>query len=534
MKMLATLIAITLASSAVAHAAPSALEPIPGGLPAGERFALGSGLTVVLVPNPANPWLELHLGFRAGGGADPAGKEGLASLLGRMLTAGTPELPEQALAEELARLGATIAPDVGMDSFVLSGQIPTFSDETTKRFLDIFFDAALWPTLPADILEREKTLRRGLLRRIGDNPEALVEIAAKLAAYGDGPFGRTTLGSLASIARIERADVAAFHAALFNPRHGVLVIGGAFDPKAMRAWLERRFDRCPYGIKPEERPASCRFGDGQQASAGALPGRFARLCATPSVPCGKEGGNVACTGDVAPICFDNPLADAAPVTAGLPGPRTIHVVIDDAGLTQIPFRLVGPNPITMVDPRWPAFRVGTFVLGGDFTSRLNALLRTKEGLTYGAYFQPAFGGHASGAMSVSTDATPDALPKAVSLAKREVDRLRTEPVPKDELATARAMMVNGFAFKFETLSNTLEQYLTLELASVPLSWLASWRDVLARPNAEQIRQSMAVLDPMHLALVVVGPADLAATVARLGHGPVTTVSAADLIATGLP
>jgi len=486
-----------------AHAAP--LDPVPAGLPAAERYQLDNGLTVLLVPNQANPYLDIQLAFRAGGGADPAGKEGLASLLGRMLSAGVPGLDEPALAAELARLGGWIGPDAGMESFGLGGQIPALADKDVRRFLELFAAMALTPSLPADVLEREKTLRLGTLERVADNPESLAEIAVKLAAFGNNAFGFSGYGTPKSIPRIGAGDIAGLHAALFNPTHGVLVVGGAFEPVAMRQWIDVHFGQ------------SAPWSPSQHTVAGKIPGHMAKLCAVDRTS--------------AEVCFDNLLA--SPPTVLKEEVRTIHIVVDDPGLSQIPWRLVGVNPVSMLDARWPAFKIGTFMLGGDFTSRLNTTLRTKEGLTYGAYFETGFGGYYSDAMNISTDATPDALLKSIGLGMAEVKKLANEPLPELELTQSRAMMVNGFAFKFETLTDTVDQYLTLELASMPFSWLADWRAMLGRPTAAEIQSSLSVIDPDRMTLIIAGPASLAPTIAKLGHGKVVTITAAELLSNGL-
>jgi predicted Zn-dependent peptidase len=208
------------------------------------------------------------------------------------------------------------------------------------------------------------------------------------------------------------------------------------------------------------------------------------------------------------------------------------VTIDDPNLSQIPYRLATRNPIAMNDPSWPAFRLGTFVLGGDFTSRLMQTLRVKEGLTYGAYFAPDFGGHASGAMMVASDATPDALLRALTLAQAELERLVSTPIEGAELDMNRAMLVEGFAFKVETVSKTVEQYLSLALAGLPPTWLASWRDRLATPDTKAVQAAMGALDSKALSLVVAGPASLADALKTV-KPDLRVISARDLLTTGL-
>ncbi len=488
-------LALTLGLTTLSHATPTPLTPIPDGLPKAIHFVLPNGLEVILVPNAINPILELHLGFRTGSGADVLSKEGTASLLGRMTTAGLVDLPEQALAKELARLGAWISADVDAESFSIGGQVPTFDNTEVLRFLDLFFRVALDNPLSADLLEREKTLRLGALSRALDNADALAEVAATMVAQA-GPAGRPGFGTFASVPTITRDDLVTFRDRVFAPKNGVLVIGGALDEGGLINWLTERLATWNPAVTIE---------------AGPLPGRPRRLC--------LDNG-----------CLDNHVA--MPNTATVAA-DTLLITIDDPNLSQIPFRLVGKNPITMLDPRWSAFRLGTFILGGDFTSRLMQTLRVREGLTYGAYFSPDFGGHESGAMMVSTDATPDALTKAITLAKAELTIMIETPIPSDELERSRLMLVEAFAFKFETISKTLEQYTSHALASIPLSWLADWKKSLAAPTADDVAKTMAPIAPDQLALIVAGPASLETQLKAVGHGKLRIISARDLLTRGL-
>lgn len=488
-------IVLALAPLAAAPHTPAAraLSPWPTELPQATAYTLDNGLEVILVPNTNNPILEVQLGFRVGSGADPIGREGTASMLGRLATAGLPDKNEQDIARELAKMGAYISADVSLESFVLGGQIPTFDDQEVVRFLDLFAALVTDNPLPADVLEREKSLRLGLLTQASDNAEAMVEVAARMAAL-PGPWSRPSFGTLLSIPTLTRDDLTAFRDRAFTPKNAVLVIGGAFDERGLKAWIARRFGAWMSQVEVE---------------AGPLPARPARLC-------------------LAGTCLEN-LVAVAPVASPR---RAVLVTIDDANLSQIPYRLATRNPVSMNDPTWPSFRLGTFVLGGDFTSRLMQTLRVKEGLTYGAYFSPDFGGHVSGAMMVSSDATPDALLRALTLARDELTRLVSTPIEEAELEMNRAMLVEGFAFKVETVSKTVEQYLSLALAGLPPTWLASWRTRLASPDAASVKAAMSSLDPGALSLVVAGPAHLADTLKTMAPD-LTVISARELLERGL-
>jgi zinc protease len=480
--------------SGAASALP--LEPPPPPLPPATRLELRNGLRVVLIPNPSTPILEVQLGFRTGSNADPKGRSGTASLLGRMTTGGLRDLPEPELARELSRLGGSISADVSPESLTIAGQVPTFSEPALRRFLDLFFSCVLDNPLVPDVVAREKTLRGGLFSRVLENPDALADLAARLLTLG--PSGRPTYGTPTSVSAITPADLAFFRDRVFVPQNGVLVIGGAFDPGALLAWLDTRLATW----------------DGRDVTleAGPIPGRYKRLC--------REAR-----------CLDNPSTSADTATRAR---RIILVTPDEPQLSQVPFRLTTSNPITLTHPQWPAFQLATFLLGGDFTSRLMQTLRVREGLTYGAYFSPDFLPHEPSAMMVTTDATPDMVPRAVTLALEEVARLAQEPIEDAELERSRKLLRESFAFKFETISHVVDLYLGLELSNLPYAWLASWKAQLAAPISSEVTASMAHLAPSSLALVVVGPAELAAPLRTLDFGDPVIVRARDLLDHGIP
>ncbi len=487
-------------SASAAPAAAGASAPLS--LPAVERFQLRNGLEVLLIPNATNPYVEMQLVARAGSALDPAGQEGLAALTATMLTNGTPTLSEEEVARTLEAMGAELSAWADLQTFNVRGSVITLEPRDLERFQGLFVDVVRNATFPEDSLAKTRTLRLSALKRLADDHNSLANLGLMAALYSGTPRGRLSTGTLTTLPKLQRADLVAFRDRVVVPRHSVLAIGGSFDPQAMRAWVEQAF-------------GDPSWGEGV-CTPGEIEGRCAQLC--------KDGQ-----------CLTNPFANRAepkrPMSAAGRGRTVLLLDRDDPSINQIQWRLGQDGDVTLLDPAWPAFRLGTHILGGDFTSRLNQVLRVKEGLTYGARFAVDFGGQHSGPMYVSTFVSPKDLGRAVELSLVELRGVVAQPPPEPELTAAKAKIINQFPFKFETVSDTLEQYLHLTVDGVPVTWLEGYTAALAAPTDAQVHQSLGRLDPDRMVLVAVGNRDLIPTLQRFGQVRVVKVS--DFLSTGL-
>lgn len=91
-------------------------------------------------------------------------------------------------------------------------------------------------------------------------------------------------------------------------------------------------------------------------------------------------------------------------------------------------------------PDFNGLQVAATVLGGYFGSRLVKNLREDKGYTYGIYSAMLNMEH-SGYFAVASDVTAAATDDAVAEILREVERLRSEPVPMAELDMVRNIIV---------------------------------------------------------------------------------------------
>lgn len=482
---------------------PPLPEPDGPSMPTVERFQLPNGLSVLLMPNHANPYVEARFVARAGTSVEPPGKEGLAQLTASMLTNGTSRHGEAQIADLLESMGARVAASSSLETFEIAGSIVTLEPDDLMVFLDLFTEIVRRPSFPEASFERTRALRTSALQALSKNPAALADAALRALLYAGGVRGRPASGTLDSLPALTHGDLSSFHQRVVIPQHSVLAFAGDFDLGAMRAWIADTFGDPSWGrdvCQPSDRPGFC-----------------SQLC---------QGS----------LCYANPLAsgtysDPVAVRAAFQGIDVLVLDRGEANLSQVHWRLGQDNPVTILDPSWPAFRLGTQVLGGDFTSRLNTVLRVQEGLTYGAHYNVDFGVNDSGVMAVSTEVAPRDVRRAIDLSLRELDRVVRERIPPGELESFRRKIVNAFPFKFETITDTLEQYLYLEVAGVPSTWLETYRERLAGPGQGDVHAAMKTITPHKMSLVAVGNQDLAS--ALTPYGRVRIVSIESFLRSGL-
>ena len=483
--LLMLLVALLLAASASAKTA----------LPQIERFTLPNGLEVLLLPDGANPFVDLRFFVKAGASSDPVGKEGLADLTASMLTNGTATRSEDDIAEALDDMGASLSASASIDGLMLNGSVVTLDAAHLGTFLEVFHDVLRNATFPQASLEKTRKLTQAGIKRLADNHSALASKAFRAALYGAGPRGR--VATLDSLAAISREDLIDYRDRVIIPQHGVLAIAGDFDLAMMRTWIDAHLADGAWG------KGVCRPSD--------VAGTCGRLC----------------KGDA---CLDNPMASSR--YADTPSPPTVLLVDrDDPAINQIQWRMGMDTPVVLTDLDWYAFRVGTQILGGDFTARLNTTLRVKEGLTYGARFHVAFGARDSGAMRISTYVAPKDLARALELSVSEIEGIKKAPLELSEVDNFKAKIINAFPFRFETVSDTLGEYLMLAAEGVDVAWLETYTDKIQAPTPQAIHAALQAITPTTMTLVAVGNRDLIPILAT--YGRVKVITADDFLHSGL-
>ena len=129
---------------------PAALAPRPISLPSWHQTTLANGLAIVIVEDSRLPLTSFRLAFRFGDAHDPAELPGLSDMLAGLLTEGTESRNSRQIADEVARMGATLTAGASSDYTTVAGSaLSRFNDSIFELIADVTRNHPI-PALPTD------------------------------------------------------------------------------------------------------------------------------------------------------------------------------------------------------------------------------------------------------------------------------------------------------------------------------------------------------------------------------------------------
>jgi zinc protease len=462
------------AAPALAQAPDRSAPPKPGPapslkLPAIQKRQLGNGVPVWIVELHEVPVAQVDLVLRSGSAADPARKEGLASLMTAMLDEGAGSRDALALADAIDFLGAELTTGGGFDSMSVRLHVPV---SRLGEALPLMADVALRPSFPQKELDRLRDERLTVLQQARDEPASIAGAAFNRAVFGAHRYGTGTLGTTATLKSFTVDELRAFHAQHFTPAHAALLVVGDLTPDTVLPLLEQAF-------------GTWKVAESTKSAQGAL-----------SAPPQVKARNV--------------------------------VLVNKPGAAQSQIR-IGWVGVPRSTPDFFAIQVMNTILGGAFTSRLNQNLREQHGYAYGASsvfeMRRAPGPFYAGA-GVQTDKTVESLREFF----KELEGI-AQAVPPDELAKAKNYVALRFPRRFETTRNIAGQLADVFVYDLPENYFATYVDRIQAVTAADVqRVAKTFVQPGRFAVVVVGDLKtIEAPVRGLSLGPVSIMKVEEAI-----
>ena len=216
---------------------PASLSPRPISLPTSQEVSLSNGLTVVLVQDARLPLISFRLAFRFGDAHDPGALPGLSDMLAGLLTEGTESRSSRQIADEVARMGATLTAGASSDYTTIAGSaLARFGDS----ILELIADVTLRPSFPEHEVELVRENSKESLKQQRAQPSFLATEMVSRVMFGDHPYS-VVAPTPESLDRTTRDDLVKFHREKYVPNNGVFIVAGDIRPKETLKRIEELF-----------------------------------------------------------------------------------------------------------------------------------------------------------------------------------------------------------------------------------------------------------------------------------------------------
>lgn len=390
---------------------PKDFAPAAFAPPAPETFTLGQGTPVMLWHKPELPLVSVQFVFTPGGPLDTPDKAGEHTLAAQMMGEGAGPFTASQFADEVQSLGATFNAYAGAESGSVS---MTVVKRNFDKAMDLARLALREPTMKPEDWERVQRLHIDDLKQADDNPMIVAGRVGQRVLFGDAsPYAWPTDGTKETVAKLSLDDIKHAQAHLFAPGHLTVVVAGDVTKDDVAKAMSKLFD-------------------------------------------GWTGGDAR-----------HPTQAIAPAPAN--GMRV--VLVDKPGAVQTVIRYVTPGPRAADDKRVSYDLLNT-ILGGSFTSRLNANLREAHGYTYGAgsrFIMTPSTGYFIARSSVKADVTGKSLEEFT----KEFDRIRKGDISESEVTKARETIRTETIQSFEGVGGTVGTAAGLVVNGMPFDTLGA-------------------------------------------------------------
>jgi zinc protease len=402
-----------------------------------------NGLTVYGIRHSELPLVSFSLTIKGGAFNDNLNKAGTANLLASSMMEGTKNKTPVELEEEIKNLGATISVRADNESITIS------ANSLASKFNEVFAlveEILLEPRFDEKEFERLKARTLESINRNKANPEAIADNVFNIILFGkDNIMAYPVIGIEETVSTITISDLRTYYDLNISPSVShISIVGDIEKEKAVEVFssLEKKWH-----IKEVVNPAYA-----------ALPER-----------------------EKAEIYF-----------VDMPGAKQSVIQI---GNLALPYNHPDYYPATVMNHK----------LGGNFSSRLNLILREEKGFTYGA--RSSFtGGMFAGTFSAGAAVQSNATFESVQIFNEEITNYRSG-ISSEELEFTANSILRSNARRFETIGALMGMINTMAHYNLSPDYIKEQETVVLEMDQEKIKSlAEKYLTADRMIFVVVGDA----------------------------
>src|SRR4030095_2898685 len=404
-----------------------------------------NGITVLVIENYKIPAVSVRLVFKNAGSFMDGAEYGLASLTAELLTKGTAKRRASVIAEVIDFLGASLAAGSDWDGSYVS---LSCLKKHLLSTVDVLADVVINPQFKEDEIKRVKEQRISSILQGKDDPSNLSDKLFNKVVFDKHPFANPPEGAENTIQKLQQKDFINFYSKYYTPENLILAFVGSISVDEALKIVEEKFSKWHGGISPD-------------------------------------------TGQI--YDFTSSFS-----------PKNVYIA-DKPGAVQSSLR-IGHIGIERNNPDYIAVSVMNTILGGFFGSRINYILREKNGFTYGA--RSGYNSRIQkGEFSVDTEVRTEVTYQAIRLILDELKKITIDYVEEDELKLVKNYLTGVFPLQLETANAVATRVINLKLYDLPKNYYNKYISTINKLTKEDIvKAAKKYIHPDNLFIVVSGDA----------------------------
>jgi len=405
---------------------------------------LTNGIKVFGIKNNEVPLVRFNLVIDGGQLLEKMDKLGVANLTARLLNRGTKNKTVAQLQEAIQELGASIRISASKENITISGN--TLAKNYTKT-LALVEEMLLEPRWDATEFELIKKSVVGNLRQQESSPTAITQNVYNELIYGkDNILSKNTLGTIASMDKIELNDLKSFYSNYISPSVTKIHIVGDINRDDVLVSLES-------------------LSSNWAAKEVTIP-----VYKTPKTP-----------NKPTVYFYDVPKSKQSVISFGSPA-------------------------LAATDKDYYSATVMNYILGGGgFASQLTQELREGKGYTYGISSRFS-GSKAAGAFTIFSRVRTNVTLESAQLVKKIITDYPTNFSEKD-LATTKGFLIKSNARRFETMSAKLNMLQNMSNYNLSSDYIKDREKIVNEMTIEKIQElAKKYINPNKMIWLFVGDA----------------------------
>jgi predicted Zn-dependent peptidase len=409
-----------------------------------KKTTLSNGLRIITIPMADNPAVTVLVMVSAGSKYEDKAANGISHFLEHMIFKGTPTRPKAIdISRELDSIGAQY------NAFT-SQEYTGYYAKADARHLDICLDVVSdmynHPLFDAAEIAKEKGVIVEEIRMYQDMPQRHVQDLFMELLYGDQPAGWNIAGSEATVKSFSREDFLKYRGEHYVANATTVVVAGNLGGGNG-------------GVGGKQDAVS--VASAEKNLIEKIEKKFADISE------GKKHGKIAV----------KEVQKKPAILAKFKETDQTHLVI-------------GVRSFPILDPRTPALRLLSTILGGGMSSRLFQKLRDEMGVGYYVRAEnDPYTDHGIFAVSTGVDnARVDEVVKAIigELKKFTADAPAGKAIPAKELRKAKDYLIGSMMLSLETSDARAEFCSYQEILKRKIQSPAEVTEEIEKVTAEEI------------------------------------------------